>query len=158
MDNSEKACRDTGETDRVYRICRRMRNTKWKNVARLLHCYLRTVYSCDIGCGVTIGEGSRFPHNGLGVVIHPNAIIGNNCRILQNVTVGGRGGDPEVPVIGNHVLIGAGAIVLGSVYIGDNAQIGAGAVVVHSVPPNAVVVGNPAKVIRLSKPLERTDV
>jgi serine O-acetyltransferase len=115
-------------------------------------------YSCDIGCGAMVGDGTCFSHNGLGVVIHPEAVIGKNCKILQNVTIGGRSGNKEVPVIGNHVLIGAGAIVLGPIHIGDFAQIGAGAVVVHSVPPNAVVIGNPAKVVRFSKPLEQTNL
>jgi serine O-acetyltransferase len=143
--------------DRVNRICEKMRATKSERLARLLHCYLRTVYSCDIGRRVIIGEGTVFPHNGLGVVIHPHAVIGKNCRILQNVTIGGRNGDPVVPVLGDRVLVGAGAIILGPVRIGDNAKIGAGAVVVHSVPANAVVVGNPARISRFLNSLELTE-
>lgn len=58
----------------------------------LIYRLSRIVFSCDIPASVEIGENTVFPHNGLGVVIHPNVVIGDNCRILQNVTIGGRGG------------------------------------------------------------------
>ncbi len=99
-------------------------------------------------------KGTYFPHP-LGIVIHKDTIIGKNCTILQNVTIGkgkynsltGR----DVPVIGNNVAIAANAVILGGVTIADNAFIGAGAVVVKDVPQSAVVVGNPARIIKYRK-------
>jgi serine O-acetyltransferase len=73
------------------------------------------------------------------VVIHPEVVIGDNCKINQNVTIGGRSGYTVVPKIGNNVEIGAGAIIIGPITIGDNVKIGAGAIVVKNVPDNAVV-------------------
>lgn len=94
-----------------------------------------------------IGSGTRFAYQGLGVVIHPEAVIGMNCIIKQNVTIGGGGGPVGVPIIGNNVYIGAGAIILGGIQIGNNVKIGANAVVVNSIPDNSTAVGIPAKVI-----------
>lgn len=83
------------------------------------------------------------------MVIHKRCVIGKNCHIAQNVTLGG-GGGPEggLPVLGDHVTIGAGAVVLGHVKIGENAVIGANAVVLSDIPANAVAVGAPAKVVK----------
>lgn len=117
--------------------------------ARLVYAFMRIVFSCDIPYPTQIGQNVQFPHYGLGVVINPDARIGDNCKIGQNVTIGGRG-KPGCPIIGNNVEIGAGALVLGDISIGDNSIIGAGAVVLHSVPSNAVVVGNPARVIKIN--------
>lgn len=135
--------------NRVYKIYLKMKRTKSKILKRYYEIYLRIVYCCDIPSETKIGKDVRFPHNALGVVIHPEAIIGDNCCIGQNVTIGGRSGIQKVPVIGDNVLIGANAVLLGPVTIGDGAQIGAGSVVVHDVPANGVVVGNPAKVIKI---------
>lgn len=114
-------------------------------VPGLIMRFLRIIYGCDIHYITRIGVGLQLPHNGLGIVINHNAVIGNNCKILQNVTIGGRE-SRGAPVIGNNVLIGAGAVVLGNVVIGDNVKIGANAVVLHSIPSNAVAVGIPARV------------
>lgn len=109
---------------------------------------MRVIFACDIPYKTKIGKGTVFPHHALGIVIHPYAIIGENCKIEQNVTIGGRSGITVLPVIGNNVMIGAGALVLGPVKIGDNVQIGAGAVVVNDIPENCVVTGIPAKIIK----------
>ena len=101
---------------------------------------------------LTIGKGTRFPHDALGIVIHPDAIIGTNCTVNQGVTIGGRSEIPILPRIGNNIIIGANATVLGNIIVGDNATIGAGAVVIHDVPENAVVVGVPAKEIKKTAP------
>ena len=95
-----------------------------------------------------IGRGTRFAHNGFGVVINQDAIIGENCVIGKGVVIGGKCGIPRVPHIGNNVEIGANSVVIGPIDIGDYAQIGAGSVVVHDVESYAVVVGNPAKPIK----------
>jgi serine O-acetyltransferase len=96
--------------------------------------------------GVTFLSPPVLPHGLKGIVIHRDAVLGNNVVILQNVTIGQRNNDGHC-VIGDNVLIGAGAIILGAVKIGDNAQIGAGAVVVHDIPEGATAVGNPARII-----------
>ena len=82
------------------------------------------------------------------IVIHPNATIGKNCAIYQNVTIGSDGNPENVPTIGNNVILYANSIVFGKITVGNNARIGAGAVVFHDVPENAVVAGNPAKIIK----------
>lgn len=94
-----------------------------------------------------IGEGTVIGYQGIGVVIHKHTVIGKNCIISQNVTFGGKGGS-GVPVIGDNVLIGAGAVLLGDIHIGNNVSIGANAVVLTDIPENAIAVGVPAKVIK----------
>lgn len=133
--------------DRVYHIYEKMHNGN-EIVGRLLHYYLRVVFACDIMPKTKIGNGTRFPHNGLGVVINDDVIIGENCNIGKGVVIGGRG-EVDVPVIGNNVLIGANAIIIGGINIGNNVKIGAGAVVLADIPSNATAVGNPAKVVRI---------
>lgn len=119
-----------------------------KLFAKLVYIFMRVVFSCDIPYSSNIGEGTQFSHFALGVVINPDAVIGKYCEIHQNVTIGGRSGQ-NPPRIGNHVMIGANALILGDISIGDGAQIGAGAVVTKSVPKGAVVVGNPARIIKI---------
>lgn len=110
---------------------------------------IRILWAAVIPYQADIGEGTIIGYQGLGVVIHKRCVIGNNCHISQNVTLGGTSGIYEVPVIGNNVEIGAGANIIGPVHIGDNAVIGAGAVVITDIPNNAVAVGVPAKVIKI---------
>ena len=83
------------------------------------------------------------PHHALGVVLHPRTVIGDNFTIYQNVTIGSRNNQGP-PLIGNGVLIGAGACILGDIKIGNNVSIGANAVVLCSVPDNSIAVGVPA--------------
>ena len=86
-------------------------------------------------------------YGGIGVIIHKDAVIGENCVIESNVTIGGRNNNPKVPVIGNNVFIGTGARILGDVHIGDNSIVGANAVVIHDVPANCSVAGIPARIL-----------
>lgn len=95
-----------------------------------------------------IGEGTVFPHDALGNVFHQEVKIGKNCKILHGVTMGGRAGHKGLPVIGDNVLIGVHAQILGNVKIGNNSVVGAGAIVTHDVPDNVVVVGNPARILK----------
>ena len=97
---------------------------------------------CDIGEGLLIG------HFG-GIIFPAEGKIGHNCNIGQNVTIGtaGKGSARGAPTIGNRVFIGAHSVVVGKISIGDDAMICAGAVVTRPVPPRAVVMGNPAKVV-----------
>lgn len=95
-----------------------------------------------------IGSGTKFAYQGLGVVIHKKAIIGKNCFIRQNVTIGGGGGPNGLPIIGDNVDIGAGSVILGGIKIGNNVKIGANSVVNKNMPDNCTVVGAPARVIK----------
>lgn len=103
------------------------------------------ICGADIGLGARIGGGLLLPHPN-GVVIHSDAIIGNNCMIMQQVTVG-QLATAGAPQIGNAVYIGAGAKVLGPICIGDHAAIGANAVVLIDVPSSCTAVGVPARLV-----------
>ena len=104
------------------------------------------LHNSSIPAEVEIGENCSFGYE-IGVVIHRDVVIGDNCTIAQNVTIGGKNG-PGVPTIGNNVYLGCGCCVLGKVHVGDGAIVGANAVVTEDVPPNAVVIGIPGKVLR----------
>jgi serine O-acetyltransferase len=115
-------------------------------LAVLRHRFWSAVTGTDIPIGTQIGGGLLMPHPN-GIVIHPDVIIGPNCLIFQQVTLGwGNGG---VPRIGGHVDIGAGAKILGQVTVGDHARIGANAVVLQDVPPYATAVGIPARILQI---------
>lgn len=104
----------------------------------------------EIHPGATIGKGLFIDH-GTGVVIGETAIIGENVTMFHRVTLGGLGGTGKRhPTVGNNVLIGTGATVLGNINVGDNAKIGASAVVLKDVPANVTVVGIPAKVVKVN--------
>lgn len=105
--------------------------------------------------GTTMGGGAVFkgvptlPHHLNGIIISTNAVIGHNCTIMQQVTIGAKlPGDEEGAIIGDNVLIGAGAKIIGSIKIGNNVKIGANTVVVNDIPDNCTVVGSPAKIIK----------
>ena len=111
----------------------------------------------EIHPGAQIGDGFFIDH-GHGVVIGETAIIGDNVTLYQGVTLGGTGKEQgkRHPTVGNNVMIGAGAKVLGSVYIGNNCKIGAGSVVLSDVPDNATVVGVPGRIVVLND--KRVDI
>lgn len=102
----------------------------------------------EIHPGAQIGEGLFIDH-GHGVVIGETAIIGNNVTLYQGVTLGGTGKEQgkRHPTLGDNIMVGAGAKILGSVTIGDNCKIGAGSVVLKDVPANSTVVGVPGRVV-----------
>lgn len=110
----------------------------------LLMRYIRVIYSCELPPQTVIGEGSLFVHNGLGCVINPSVIIGNNVKIYQNVTIGGRN-NTGTPVIEDDVFIGPGACILGGVHIKKGATIGANAVCINNVESFSTVVGIPPR-------------
>ena len=111
----------------------------------LRHRFWSVVTGADIPLNARIAPGLLLIHPN-GIVINPSAMIGPNCLIFQQVTIG-TGPRPGVPTIGAHVDIGTGAKILGGVQIGDHAKIGANAVVVIDVPPGATAVGVPARVL-----------
>jgi serine O-acetyltransferase len=116
--------------------------------ASLITWINRIIFSTFIPSSARIGKNFTIGYWGLGVVIHTNNIIGENCWICQNVTIGKKGRDIKFPVIGNNVYIGAGAVIVGEIVIGDNSVIGANSFVNIDIPPNSVAVGIPAKVIK----------
>ncbi len=120
-------------------------------LARFISQFARLVTGIEIHPGATIGRGLLIDH-GSGVVIGETAIIGDNCTIYQGVTLGGTGKEQgkRHPTIGNNVLIGAGAKVLGSFKVGDNSVIAANSVVLHEVPENCTCVGAPARVKKIN--------
>lgn len=95
------------------------------------------IYSCDIPRKAIIGDNPYFAHNALGVVIHCNSSIGNNCFINHHVTIGVNHGE-KAPHVGDNVRIEPYAMILGDIEIGENARIGAGSIVMHDVAPNTV--------------------
>jgi serine O-acetyltransferase len=114
----------------------------------LIRYLIFLIYNSDVPCSVRIGKGTVFGHTGIGVVVHPRVVIGENCIIGQGITIGGRSRAYEVPVIGNRVYIGAGARVLGPINVGNNVIIGPNAVVIKDVPDNTIVGGIPAKTLK----------
>ena len=106
---------------------------------------IRLYYHCDIPYTVEL-TGVSIMHKGFGIVIHPNAKIGENTIIQNSVIIGER--KPwDVPIIGRNCFIGAGAFVIGKITIGDNVKIGAGAVVTTDVPEGCTAVGVPARLV-----------
>lgn len=103
----------------------------------------------EIHPGAQIGKGLFIDH-GSGVIIGETAVIGDNCTLYQGVTLGGTGKDTgkRHPTLGDNVMVGSGAKILGPFTIGDNSKIGAGSVVLKEVPPNSTVVGVPGRVVR----------
>ncbi|MBV8820145.1 MAG: serine O-acetyltransferase [Acidobacteriaceae bacterium] len=122
---------------------------RWFVVARLVSHLARFLTGIEIHPGATIGKRLFIDH-GLGVVIGETAEIGDDVLLYQGVTIGGTGNQSgkRHPTLGNNVVVGAGAAVLGNIFLGDNVKVGAGSVVVHSVPEGATVVGIPGRVVR----------
>lgn len=117
-----------------------------KKLAILRYRFWSVISGADIPLNGDIGGGLSIPHPN-GIVIHPQAKIGVNCLIHQQVTIGISRKNNTAPIIKGHVDIGAGAKIIGPITIGEHALIGANAVVVKDVPPFAIVAGIPAKII-----------
>ncbi|HAI22001.1 MAG TPA: serine O-acetyltransferase [Clostridiales bacterium UBA8153] len=118
-------------------------------LARLISQLGRFLTGVEIHPGAVIGEGVFIDH-GAGVVIGETAVIGDQVTLYQGVTLGGTGKEKgkRHPTIGRHVIIGAGATILGPITIGEGARVGAGSVVVHPVPPHCTVVGVPGRILQ----------
>lgn len=127
-----------------HRIAHFFYNIKLFFLARLISQLTRFFTGIEIHPGATIGKRLMIDH-GMGIVIGETAVIGDDCVIYHQVTLGGTGKEKlkRHPTIGNNVLIGAGAKLLGPINIGDNVKIGAGSVVLKSVEKNSTVVGVP---------------
>jgi serine O-acetyltransferase len=129
---------------RAYQAASGPLGTVQKKIAVLRHRFWSVVTNADIPINSQIGGGLLIPHPS-GIVIAPDAEIGLNCLLFQQVTIGYTSGG--VPRLGGHVDVGAGAKILGPVRIGDHVKVGANAVVVDDVPDGATVVGIPARII-----------
>jgi serine O-acetyltransferase len=136
---------------RAYRRAHWLYLHNFKFLARWVSQHAKWTTGIEIHPGATIGKNLFIDH-GMGVVIGETTIIGDNCTLYQNVTLGGTGKDhgKRHPTIGNNVMIGAGAKVLGPFTVGDNARVAAGAVVLSEVPPDATAVGVPARIARVA--------
>lgn len=133
----------------AHRIAHRFYEKELYFPARAISQLSRFLTGIEIHPGAKIGKGLFIDH-GMGVVIGETTEIGDNCTIYQGVTLGGTGKDvgKRHPTIGDNVMIGAGAKVLGPVNIGSDSKIASNAVVIHDVPKDCTAVGIPAKVVR----------
>ena len=129
----------------VYRIFRwfHERGIPTQPIRFFVERLTEIVTGISIPAQAQIGKGLRIHHFG-GIIIHSETVIGEGCTLYHGVTLGDRGGWGGAPRIGNHVMIGAGAKILGEVIVGDYCRIGANAVVTTSVPPRCLAVGVPA--------------
>jgi len=136
---------------RAYRRAHWFYQHNMKFIARYISQRARHKTGIEIHPGAKIGKGLFIDH-GMGVVIGETTEIGDNCTLYQGVTLGGTGKDhgKRHPTLGNNVMVGSGAKILGPFRVGDNARVAAGAVVLDEVPDNATAVGVPARVVRLN--------
>ncbi len=146
-----------------YRAAHWFYKRKMYTTARIISQASRFFTGIEIHPGAQIGKGFFIDH-GMGVVIGETAVIGDNCLIYQGVTLGGTGKDKgkRHPTLGNNVMVGSGAKVLGPFRVGDNVKIAAGSVVLDAIPDNCTAVGAPARIVkrdgkRVSQPVQELD-
>ncbi|CEO20509.1 serine O-acetyltransferase EpsC [Paraclostridium sordellii] len=133
----------------AHRISHFFYNHKRYFIARFISQINRFITGIEIHPGANIGSGILIDH-GMGVVIGETAVVGNRVTIYHGTTLGGTGKESgkRHPTVGNDVIIGAGAKVLGPITIGNNSKVGANSVVLKDVPSNSTVVGIPGKIIK----------
>ncbi|MGN1346779.1 MAG: serine O-acetyltransferase [Eubacteriales bacterium] len=133
----------------LYRVSHALHTHGRKFSARAVSQLAKFLTGIEIHPGASIGKGLFIDH-GSGVVIGETAIVGDNCTIYQGVTLGGTGKETgkRHPTLGDNVMVGAGAKLLGNFTVGSNSKIAAGAVVLSDVPENSTAVGIPARVVR----------
>ena len=134
-----------------HRIAHWFYRHKLKFLARFVSQWSRFWTGIEIHPGAVIGHRLVIDH-GMGVVIGETTEIGNDCLLYQGVTLGGTGKDcgKRHPTLGNNVMVGSGAKVLGPFKVGDNSRIAAGAVVLKEIPPDCTAVGVPARIVRMA--------
>ena len=142
----------------LHRLAHGLYRRRWFTPARMVSQFSRTVTGIEIHPGATIGRRLFIDH-GMGVVIGETAEIGDDVLLYQGVTLGGTGkvSGKRHPTLGNGVVVGTGAKILGNIRIGDFSKVGAGSVVVRPVPDRSTVVGIPGRVVRDSS-VEPTDI
>jgi serine O-acetyltransferase len=133
-----------------YRLAHWLANHRVPFIPRALSQFARFLTGIEIHPGAAIGSGLFIDH-GMGVVIGETSEIGDNVTLFQGVTLGGTGKQrgKRHPTIGNHVVVGAGAKVLGPITVGDYVKIGANSVVLQDVPDHSTVVGIPGRIVRI---------
>jgi serine O-acetyltransferase len=141
----------------LHRLAHTLYNLRVPVLPRLTSHVSRFLTGIEIHPGAKIGDGLFIDH-GMGIVIGETAEIGNNCHLFQGVTLGGTSTKREKrhPTLGDNTVVGAGAQLIGAIYVGENARIGAGSVVVTNVPANATVVGVPGHVVAFQDPGDDT--
>ncbi len=132
----------------LHRFCHWLNTVGVPFIPRFISQFSRFLTGIEIHPGAQIGQGVFIDH-GMGVVVGETAIIGNYCLIYQGVTLGGTGKESgkRHPTLGENVVVGAGAKVLGNIQIGNNVRIGAGSVVLRDVPSDCTVVGVPGRIV-----------
>jgi len=133
----------------AHRLAHRLYKSGMPLIPRVISQISRFFTGIEIHPGATIGRRFFIDH-GMGVVIGETTEIGDDCLLYQGVTLGGTGNEKgkRHPTLGNHVVVGTGAKVLGNIRIGNHVKVGAGSVVVHPVPDHSTVVGIPGRVVR----------
>ena len=133
----------------LHQIAHRLYQGRYFVLARLISQFSRFLTGIEIHPGAKVGRRLFIDH-GTGVVVGETAEIGDDVLIYQGATLGGTGNErgKRHPTVGNRVVIGAGAAVLGSITLGNDVKVGAGSVVIHSVPDGSTVVGIPGRVVR----------
>lgn len=134
----------------LYRIAHSLYARRLTMTARLFSLFARFLTGVEIHPAATIGAGFFIDH-GMGVVIGETTVVGEEVTLYQGVSLGGTGkekGQKRHPTLGSHVLVGAGAKILGNVTIGEGVRVGSNAVVLRSIPPHSTVVGIPGRVVR----------
>ncbi len=141
----------------LHRLTHTLHTAGLRLPARLISHLGRALTGIEIHPCAQIGEGFFIDH-GMGVVIGETTVIGDNCHLYQGVTLGGTSTKraKRHPTLGDGVVVGAGAKIIGAVNIGDDAKIGAGSVVVTNVPPNATVIGVPGHIVAYADPGNET--
>lgn len=129
-----------------YRISHWMYYHHMRHLSRVFDWIGRFFWHCFVPGQAQIGKNLQLSYWGLGVVVHIESKIGDNCHIGQNVTIGSMAGG--VPELADNVRVGGGSFVFGKIKVGNNVIIGANSVVNKDVPDNAIVAGAPAKIIR----------
>lgn len=136
---------------RIYRIGNFFYRRGLPFIGLFMSYLNRLLFATWIPSSAAIGSNFVVGYGGLGIVIHSNTQIGDNCLVAQNVTIGRNFGDKKVPVIGNDVYIGAGSVVFGEITVGNNVIIGSNALVNKNIPNNCTVVGNPMRIIKTNR-------
>lgn len=130
-------------------------------VYRLGYLVVRNVYGIEIPRTTRVGRRVKIAHQS-GIVVHPDAVIGDDCVIRQNVSIGAAAGDAsrfssQAPVLGNGVSVGAGAVIVGGLSIGDHAVLGPNVTVISNVPDGARVMAAPPRVFRLPQAVQERE-
>jgi serine O-acetyltransferase len=137
----------------LHKVASRLHHSGLKLLGRIVSHFSRWVTGIEIHPGATIGKRLFIDH-GMGVVVGETSIIGDDCTLYQGVTLGGTGKQrgKRHPTLGDNVVVGVGAKILGDVTIGDHARIGGGAVVLRDVPAHTTAVGIPARSVAWTDP------